>query len=61
MEAYIITKRFTGGLLKGLTYTETLYRCSIAPRVGFVVANPIGGSPYVIEKVEILKTPVDKK
>ena len=46
---YKVTKLFIGGLLAGLTYTELWTK---APQVGTVYPNPIGGSPYRIERVE---------
>lgn len=49
-QAYWITKRFIGGVLKGLTWegpTSTKYE------VGFVCTNPIGNtSPYEIISVK---------
>ena len=42
---YMVTRRFTGGILAGLTHTgETRH----AAQVGTRVDKPIGGSPYVI-------------
>jgi hypothetical protein len=42
---YMVTRRFTGGILAGLTHTgETRH----AAEVGTRVDKPIGGSPYVI-------------
>lgn len=42
---YMVTRRFTGGILDGLTHTgETRY----AAMVGARVEKPVGGSPYVI-------------
>lgn len=42
---YEVTRKFTGGILKGLTYTEIT---AVSYPVGFVCKKPIGGSPYVI-------------
>lgn len=45
-QRYEVTIRFTGGLLEGLTHTNTQ---SWPRRVGQVVAKPCaGGSPYVV-------------
>jgi hypothetical protein len=44
-QQYETTRRFTGGTLDGLTYTETV-RYYTKP--GLVVSHPIGGSPYEI-------------
>ena len=42
---YMVTRRFTGGILAGLTHTgETRH----AAQVGTRVDKPVGGSPYVI-------------
>ena len=45
--AYKVTRRFTDGILKGLTHTGT---SSVAFPVGYECGHPIGGSPYVIEE-----------
>jgi hypothetical protein len=45
-----VTKRFTGGLLKGLEVEETT---SVRFNVGEVY-QPWGGSPYVVVAVEVL-------
>jgi len=42
---YEVTKKFIGGILKGLTYTETT---SVKFEVGFICKNSYGGSPYKI-------------
>ena len=42
---YMVTRRFTGGILAGLTHTEETRH---AAHVGTRVDKPIGGSPYVI-------------
>jgi len=42
---YEITKLFTKGILKGLTYTEIT---SVKFEVGEVIKNSIGGSDYKI-------------
>jgi hypothetical protein len=49
-----IEKTFTGGTLKGLTATATLYHCGRKTAEqqakewdGAVVSTPCGGSPYV--------------
>ncbi len=47
---YKVTRLFIGGILKGLTYTETT---SVKFTVGFVCRKPIGGSPYKIIAVEV--------
>lgn len=45
-----VTKKFTGGLLKGITSTETT---SVKFPVGFVCKKPCGGgSPYVVTACE---------
>lgn len=42
---YMVTRRFTGGILDGLTHTgETRH----AAKIGMRVDKPVGGSPYVI-------------
>ena len=42
---YMVTRRFTGGTLAGLTHTgETRHQAKVGARVD----KPIGGSPYVI-------------
>lgn len=42
---YMVTRRFTGGILEGLTHAgETRH----AAKVGTRVDKPVGGSPYVI-------------
>lgn len=42
---YMVTRRFTGGILAGLTHTgETRH----AAKIGDSVDKPVGGSPYVI-------------
>lgn len=47
---YEITKTFIGGLLKGLTITEhTTARFT----AGQVVAKPVAGSPYRVDRVAI--------
>jgi hypothetical protein len=45
---YEVTRKFTGGTLKGLEHTG---RTSAPYKVGQRVRKPIGGSPYVITKV----------
>lgn len=42
---YMVTRRFTGGILAGLTHTgETRHAVNVGTRVD----RPVGGSPYVI-------------
>ena len=48
---YQITRLFTSGVLKGLTYTEVT---SVHMPIGFECKKPIGGSGYIITKVEVL-------
>lgn len=45
---YYITKYFTGGILKGLTYKEVT-TALFTP--GQRVDKPVGGSPYVVLEV----------
>lgn len=48
MTIYKVTRKFTGGILKGLEHTgET----SVKFEVGFECPNPCAGSPYVITAV----------
>lgn len=47
-----VTREFTGGLLKGQTHTE---QTTVEFTVGFRCDRPVGGSPYVITKVEPVK------
>lgn len=49
MKKYQITKKFIGGLLEGLTHTETT---TVNFNIGFICNNPIGGSPYEIISVK---------
>jgi len=42
---YLVTRKFIGGILDGLTHTEVT---SVQFDVGFRCENPVGGSPYVI-------------
>lgn len=49
MKMYRVTKHFIGGLLAGLTATETT---PVRFHVGFVCKHPIGGSPYKVTAVE---------
>jgi hypothetical protein len=50
--AYEITREFTGGALVGLHYTSVQKHTEgTQPKVGTVVAKPIGGSPYRIVAV----------
>lgn len=46
---YAVTKKFTGGLLAGLTIIE---KTNVKFEVGFSCKKPIGGSPYTIIAVE---------
>ena len=45
---YEVTRKFTGGALKGQTHTEIT---SVVFTVGQVVSRPIGGSPYRVIRV----------
>ena len=45
LKYYLVTRKFVGGILDGLTFTE---RTTVKMEVGFRVEKPIGGSPYVI-------------
>uniref|UniRef100_A0A6M3JQ55 Uncharacterized protein n=1 Tax=viral metagenome TaxID=1070528 RepID=A0A6M3JQ55_9ZZZZ len=45
---YIITKRFTSGLLKGLDYVE---ETNVNFKLGKEIKNPVAGSPYIIIKI----------
>lgn len=47
---YTVTRTFTAGTLKGLTYTEVT---SVEWKVGQRVDKPVGGSPYVITDVRL--------
>lgn len=50
---YLVTKRFVGGLLKGITRAEFYPNYSKPPKEGLICRKPCGGtSPYVIVKVE---------
>ena len=50
MKQYNVTRKFTAGILKGLTHTAIT---TVAFEVGFVCKKPYGGgSPYVIVSVE---------
>lgn len=49
---YEVTREFIGGILNGLTHTETV---SYKPTLGFVCHKPIGGSPYRIISVVKVK------
>ena len=44
----LVTREFTGGFMKGQTFTE---ETAVAFTVGQVVEKAIGGSPYIITKV----------
>lgn len=46
---YKVTRKFTGGILKGLTHTE---ETTVKFSVGFRCDKPAGGSPYIITEVE---------
>ena len=46
---YEVTREFTGGLLKGLTHTETT---TVKFDVGFICEKPCGGDPYRIISVK---------
>ena len=49
---YKVTRRFTGGLLNGMSHTDTT---SVKFDVGFVCNNPVfNGSPYIITAVELV-------
>ena len=48
---YRVTRKFIGGLLEGIVYTEIT---NVKYEVGFVCLNPsLGTSPYIILGVEI--------
>lgn len=49
MQHYIVTRKFTGGTLVGLTHTEIT---AVERRVGQVVDKPVAGSPYIITGCE---------
>ncbi len=44
-----VTKKFIGGLLKGLTCTEVT---TVKFEVGFECRKPVGGSPYIVTAVK---------
>jgi len=46
-----LTKRFTGGLLAGITIVEL---STVQFPVGFVCEHPCAGDPYVIDDCEPL-------
>ena len=46
---FLVTRKFTGGLLDGLTLEDVT---TVKRRVGQVVDKPVGGSPYVITGCE---------
>lgn len=49
---YRVTRQFTGGILKGLTYTDIT---SVKFEVGFVCERPAAGyDPYRILAVEVV-------
>lgn len=52
-----ITKRFLGGILKGITIEEYT---NVKFEPGFVCEKPVGGSPYKIIAVETLAFPLPK-
>lgn len=55
---YLITKRFIGGTLDGITIKE---KVSYKVRLGLVVASPCAGSPYkIIEVLPLNAKPYDK-
>jgi hypothetical protein len=49
---YEVTKTFTSGLLAGLTITETT---TVKFVVGFECKKPVGGSPYRITAVKVVR------
>ena len=51
MQQFRVTKKFTAGILAGLTYTEVT---PVKFKVGFECLKPVGGSPYVIVAMEEL-------
>ena len=51
-KSYLVTKHFTGGLLKGLTIEETT---SVKFEIGFKCPKPCAGSPYIIKNVVEIK------
>lgn len=42
---YTITRKFTGGILEGMTHSARSY---VSIPVGFKCEKPIGGSPYEV-------------
>lgn len=53
-KTYKITITFLAGLLAGITITDEQVRFE-APVVGWECANPLGGSPYRVVAVEVVK------
>ncbi len=47
---YTITRLYTGGILKGLTYTE---RTDVWMEVGYLCERPYYGSPYRIVEAKV--------
>lgn len=45
---YLVTKKFTGGILKGIVIEEAT---NVVFKVGFKCPKPSGGSPYEVTKV----------
>lgn len=54
MTIYRVTRRFTAGVLNGLTHTS---ETSVSYDVGFECLEPCGGSPYVITAVDPVEVP----
>lgn len=48
---YLVTRKFTGGTLAGITYTEV---SSVYFEVGLEIRKTLGGSPYIITQVVAL-------
>jgi len=48
LKSYELTKRFTDGILEGLTIVDTLDRCSNQPFVLGQIVKDYGGSEYEI-------------
>ncbi len=46
---YRVTRKFIGGILNGLTFTDTT---SVKYEVGYICLSPFGGSAYEITHCE---------
>lgn len=49
---YSVTKKFIGGILKGIIATE---KTSVKFEIGFDCKKPSGGSPYIVTNVVEVK------